>query len=73
MEETAEERRQRLKRLREEAQGQGHRNDAEQEPAQANAADKANEFSDLSFRNYKPRNEVIGVRKVPLMPLKLNC
>lgn len=60
MEESAEERRQRLKRLREEVQGQGHQNDGEQ----ANAA-KAKEFSDLSFRNYKPRNDVIGARKVP--------
>ena len=61
MEESAEERRQRLKRLREEAAGQGHKNDSE-----ATTAAKAKEFSDLSFRNYKPRNEVIGARKVLL-------
>lgn len=59
MEESAEERRQRLKRLREDAQGHGHQNDGE-----VAKPDNASKFSDLSFRNYKPRNEVIGVRKV---------
>jgi hypothetical protein len=63
MEETAEERRQRLKRLREEAQG--IQNEGEQANADKGAAkNKAKEFTDLSFRNYKPRNEVIGARKV---------
>lgn len=59
MEESADEQRQRLKRLREEAAGQGHKNDGE-----TTTAAKAKEFSGLSFRNYKPRNEVIGATKV---------
>jgi hypothetical protein len=50
------ERRERLKRLREEAQAQT--ND------QARGKEAAAAFSDLHFRNYKPRNELIGARKV---------